>query len=315
MPKVSVIIPTYNCGLLLKESIHSVLAQSLKDFELIIVDDGSTDNTKLVIKNIGDSRIQYFYKGNGGASSARNIGLTKATGQYVAFLDADDSWPNDYLKIMTSVLDDSSEYGVAYSTVTQVWPDGKRTEFFKLKHCVSGWIAADLFNKFFVLPQTTVCRRTILQDFRFDESLKTADDYDGFLRLSLKAKFLFISKTQTIRTVRSDSLTAQASPTAIGCNKIRVLERFYYQLNGKEHISKIKALHRIGRCYNRTAKDYYKDGARKAAIYMFKKAILYNPFVVRPYWGLLRAVLISKYADEIPQWQMLEALQEVKSSV
>jgi glycosyltransferase involved in cell wall biosynthesis len=91
-PKVSVIIPTYNRANLLPRAIKSVLNQTFQDFELIVVDDGSTDNTRKVVEEFqkGDSRVKYFYKENGGPGSARNFGLKNAKGNFVIFLDSDD---------------------------------------------------------------------------------------------------------------------------------------------------------------------------------------------------------------------------------
>jgi hypothetical protein len=85
MPKVSVIIPTYNRSALLQETIDSVLRQTFNNFEVIVVDDGSTDDTSVVVKGIKDDRVLYFHKPNGGPASARNLGLSKAKGDYISF--------------------------------------------------------------------------------------------------------------------------------------------------------------------------------------------------------------------------------------
>lgn len=109
MPKVSVIIPTYNRSSLVKDAICSVLAQTELDLEVIVVDDGSTDGTCKVVEGLRDGRVNYFYKINGGAASARNLGLSKCEGEYVAFLDSDDFWPENYLEVMVSHLENNSE--------------------------------------------------------------------------------------------------------------------------------------------------------------------------------------------------------------
>jgi len=90
MPEISVIIPTYNRSSLAREAVESVLAQTFADFEVLVIDDGSTDNTKQVIESIQDNRIKYSYKDNGGVSSARNMGIGNASGAFIAFLDSDD---------------------------------------------------------------------------------------------------------------------------------------------------------------------------------------------------------------------------------
>jgi len=90
MPKVSVIIPTYNYGRFLGEALQSVLDQTFDDFDLIVVDDGSTDNTKEVVASFEDNRIKYIYQQNRGVAAAQNVGILASKGEYVALLGADD---------------------------------------------------------------------------------------------------------------------------------------------------------------------------------------------------------------------------------
>ncbi len=172
MPKVSVIIPTYNLSGLVGQAVESVLGQSVTDFELVIVDDGSTDNTREVIKKFVDKRIKYFYKDNGGVASARNFGIKNSSGDFVAFLDDDDLWPPDYLAVMLGALENSDDYGVAYCAMTQVYPDGRQVRAYRAEDCLSGWITKQLFNKSLVFCQAAVFRRQVLKDFCWDESLK-----------------------------------------------------------------------------------------------------------------------------------------------
>src|SRR4030042_4018515 len=107
MPTVSVIIPTYNYAHFLFEAVKSVLDQTYKDFELIIIDDGSTDNTKDVVDNImkKSNVIRYFYQVNQGLSAARNHGIRVAKGEYIALLDADDIWSDKFLEKMSSKIE------------------------------------------------------------------------------------------------------------------------------------------------------------------------------------------------------------------
>ena len=95
-PKVSVIIPTYNRENFVVKAIDSVLCQEFKDYEIIVVDDGSTDNTKKNLKRYGD-KIKYIYQDNSGVSVSRNTGIKYSTGEWLAFLDSDDEWMPDYL--------------------------------------------------------------------------------------------------------------------------------------------------------------------------------------------------------------------------
>jgi glycosyltransferase involved in cell wall biosynthesis len=105
-PTVSVIIPTYNNVSLIGRTIHSVLAQTFTDYELLIIDDGSTDSTASLIESIAKTHpnVRYFYKPNGGVSSARNFGLEQARGLYISFLDSDDLWDARFLEKMVSKI-------------------------------------------------------------------------------------------------------------------------------------------------------------------------------------------------------------------
>ena len=114
MPKVSVIIPTYNRAEYLPDAIDSVLAQTFRDFEVIIIDDGSTDNTREIIEKYikrYPQIIRPFYQMNSGASVARNKGIEEARGEYIAFLDSDDVWLSKKLERQVSVLERDKKIG------------------------------------------------------------------------------------------------------------------------------------------------------------------------------------------------------------
>jgi glycosyltransferase involved in cell wall biosynthesis len=304
MPKVSVIIPTYNAANWLKQSIDSVLRQIFTDYELIIIDDGSTDDTSSIVKSFDDKRIRYFHKANGGVASARNMGLDKATGEYIAFLDSDDLWPESYLEVIVLALEKASDYGLAYTAMTVSYPDGTITKHFRASDCVSGWTTCNLFNKEFIWAQASVFRKSLLDRFRWDELLKTGSDYDAFLRLSLKTPFLFVPDIEIVRRVRKDSVGMHSFSSTVNCNKLRVQERFYYRLDGKDCIPNKDAMRRIARTYMHTATCYYSQQARKASVYLFGKAFLYNPFDLRIITGLLKALMLKRKSDTVPDWQI-----------
>lgn len=106
-PLISVIIPLYNCERYIEETIQSVLNQTYENIEIIVVDDGSSDNSKEVVKRLqlNDERIKYFYQSNSGVSVARNTGMEKAIGKYIAFLDSDDLWERDKLKLQVKKIE------------------------------------------------------------------------------------------------------------------------------------------------------------------------------------------------------------------
>ena len=119
MPRVSVIIPTFNCARFLERAMQSVFAQTYVDYEMIVVDDGSTDETKDLIACRGE-KLQYLYQTNRGLPSARNLGVSKSSGEFLAYLDADDMWYPHKLERQVAYLDSHPECGFVHSDLTLV---------------------------------------------------------------------------------------------------------------------------------------------------------------------------------------------------
>ena len=136
-PRVSVVIPTYNYGHLLEQSLESVFAQTYKDYEVILVDDGSTDDTPGIAARY-EGRIRYFRKENGGPSSARNEGIRQARGPLIAFLDSDDLWLPHKLAVQTAFADAHPEYGLVYCDMQHV----SMAASYTIHTCTSGDIPA-----------------------------------------------------------------------------------------------------------------------------------------------------------------------------
>src|SRR5689334_19281127 len=124
--RTSVVIPAYNYGRYLGRAIDSALAQTRPVDEIIVVDDGSTDNTREVAESFGE-RIIYVYQKNKGLSAARNTGIRKATGDWVAFLDADDWWHPDKIKRQLEAASKDPEIGLVYTASWVVTPEGDKT--------------------------------------------------------------------------------------------------------------------------------------------------------------------------------------------
>ena len=304
MPTVSVVIPTYNRSRLVKEAIESVLEQSYTDFEILVIDDGSTDDTRPVVKNITDQRIKYFYKKNGGQSSARNLGLIKATGQYIAYLDEDDLWPPEYLEIVINQLESNKDYGATYTRVIEQHPDGTKRELSTTDRYVSGWITKYYFSSSpCLMPSATCFRKTVWEDFFWDEAIKRSPDYDVFLRISTKTQFLFVPDTYVIKRSMPDSLSSELNP--IGpIDGALTLERFYFILEGNKYVSLRLAQRKISQRYRKAAKIASSLGNIKPAILLFKKAIKYNPLDLRLYVNLIKLLLKSRKNERIADWQI-----------
>ena len=211
MPKVSVIIPTYNRASLLKEAIQSVLDQTYTDYEIIVVDDGSNDNTDEVVSKLNQSsgKVRYYYQVNSGRSAARNYGISLAKGEYVAFLDADDKFLPDKLYTEVRALEDNPDYGMAYSYSIAVDENGGRlrggSRLPRTK--LSGRIYPEmLFFKGTTITTPTVMVRTrVLSEVGgFDETMHICEDLDMWRRIARRYKVLQIEEHLSVVRYRNN---------------------------------------------------------------------------------------------------------------
>ncbi|MEC4815271.1 MAG: glycosyltransferase family 2 protein [Scytonema sp. PMC 1069.18] len=198
-PLISIVITCFNQGIYLERSVKSVLSQTYSDLECIIIDDGSTDNTKAVSQELLglDSRISYFYKENGGVSSARNFGFQQAKGTWIQFLDADDWIHEDKIRFQLSHLDGSEgENTVFYTDYERVFIDKEGNITQRVENIVGSLTKEQLIQRllipdfladspFPVLQQCLLMHRSIFQKKMFDEKLKALQDRDFPLDLLL----------------------------------------------------------------------------------------------------------------------------------
>lgn len=215
-PRVSVVIPTYNSADRVKEAIDSVLAQSYSNFEIIVVDDGSTDNTESTLRQFGE-RIRYFKQQNQGVSSARNTAIRNSRGEYVAFLDSDDIWAAEKLAAQVLVLDSDPEVGLVYCDWS-VMSGETVLQASYLNHLrpASGYVFDELIQRGFVLTSGVVVRRSCLEDVGcFDTTLTIAQDYDLWLRISYGWKIQLVDKCLLTKRSFDGSLSTNLTRTAV----------------------------------------------------------------------------------------------------
>ncbi|MGD1027444.1 glycosyltransferase family 2 protein [Candidatus Binatus soli] len=153
MSKVTVIIPTYNRAHILSQAIESVLAQTMGDFELVIVDDGSTDGTAEIVRGFSDSRIRYIQQANAGPGMARNRGVAEATSQYVSFLDSDDLWTPDKLSSCLTFLSNHPEVGGIFHDLEWRSGDEVRPSFVRAHSArMLAWLAGGSYPEGTLIP-------------------------------------------------------------------------------------------------------------------------------------------------------------------
>lgn len=222
-PLVSVIIPTYNSGPYITEALMSVFGQTYKNFEIIVVDDGSTDETKNNLHSFING-VQCIYKDNAGPASARNLGIKKSKGEYIAFLDSDDIWLPEKLKLQLGLFSMLPEIELAHSDFTYFDDRGleKKSEYSEIdKKNFGGNVFYYLVRENFVRTSSVVVKKETLKRVKlFDEELFMSEDYDLWLRITKEKRLVgYINKPLLKVRRHSNSVTEDAKKTYLWVNK------------------------------------------------------------------------------------------------
>ncbi|MFV0422319.1 glycosyltransferase family 2 protein [Oleidesulfovibrio sp.] len=226
-PAISVIIPVYNYAHMLSQALDSVKAQTWNDYEVIVVDDGSTDNTADVVSGYGDS-VRYIYKQRGGAASARNEGIRQATAGIVAFLDADDEWVPEKLAVQMAFWEANPQYDMIYCDMQHV-VRGEKVHHSYLherdyKYFGSGWKYTDLLHESFVFTPSVLVRKHCFDVVGLhDETLLTCQDLDMWLRIARSFQLGFVDEPLVIRHEHGHNNTLNAERFHL--NQIKVFLR------------------------------------------------------------------------------------------
>jgi len=198
-PFFSVIIATYNRAQFLPIAIESVLNQTFADFELLIIDDGSTDKTKDIIERYSDKRLRYTRKEHAGVSAARNTGVKLAKGAYIAFLDSDDRYRRDKLEITAAYIQNNPDYKIFHTE--EIWYRNGRLLAQKGYHQKpSGPVFKQALKLCCISISTVAIAREIFEQVGlFDEKLPACEDYDFWLRVTAAYPVLLIPEFLTIK--------------------------------------------------------------------------------------------------------------------
>lgn len=209
MPLVSVVIPTYNRADYIGETIESVLQQTYPNIEVIVVDDGSTDDTREVVRRF-EPQVRYVWQENAERGACRNHGLRLARGEYIAFLDSDDLWLPTKVAEGVEFLSANPAVGLVCTDAMQIDAEGKELRVLRARGA-SGRVTERLLQKNFVLMGTHLVRTALVRKiggFREERELSGSEDWEMWVRLSLRTDFAYLPKvTAKVRTHPANTMT------------------------------------------------------------------------------------------------------------
>jgi hypothetical protein len=286
---ISVVIPTYNRAELVVEAIESALRQTRLPDEIVVVDDGSTDDTLVALKRFGAS-VTIIAQPNRGRSAARNAGLCAARGDLIVFLDSDDLLTEDSLERRAQILETTHDVDVVYGDMFIINAAGQRVGVhrdYMPGPRPSGYIFAELALRCFILMPAMI-RRTALGEHRFDERLSQAEDYDLWRRVAAHSRFRYVETPIACYRIH-DTNTITAQPQQMQECDLEVQSRFiampaFGQLNRQEQ-----------------SRVYRSHGAKRAALghvgvarHFFARAVRKSPSSATSHALLLSSVLAPR---------------------
>lgn len=208
-PLVSVVVATYNMAPYVAGAVQSVLDQTIKDLEVHVVDDGSTDDTKEALLSVlRDPRVHYHFQENAGQTRAKNLGIRNSRGRYVGFCDADDLWLPGKLELQLAAFEDGADVGVVYTRCQRIDSKGSLLPL-KPQHEPSGWVTEELFMDNFVPFGTALVRKEALDVHGpFNESYRMGIDWELWLRLSNHYVFRCVPQVTYLYRVWSGQMSS-----------------------------------------------------------------------------------------------------------
>jgi glycosyltransferase involved in cell wall biosynthesis len=264
--KVSVVIPTYNRADLIGQTLDSVFGQTRRADQVVVVDDGSEDDTRRVLEE-WEPRILYRRIRHAGASAARNAGLEIARGAYVAFLDSDDLWETRFLERMVAVLDSAPAAGFAYCDYATF--DGRgivRRAYLPPRHKLRGSLFTRLLETDFLSTGTLLIRRECLEHTGgFDPSLEITHDWDLWLRLAHAYDAEYVD--EPLVHIRTDSAGLTRNTPLLYANNLRVLAKIRRRVTGGEQLALVRL--NVSACHRALFKHYWSAGRPGPALAHF----------------------------------------------
>ena len=277
MPKVDVIIPAYNAAHYLPIAIESVMAQTLEDWRIVLVDDGSTDNTADVVSPYLESlgkKLLYLRQPNGGLPAARNAAIRNSSAEFLALLDADDIWLPNRLQDSLKSFEGRPHVGLSYGYISRVGPDGAVIDTFAApQRNGEGRIATSIYTRAVYLPCPTITfrRRCVDEVGMFDETMRATEDRDLWLRIAQRYEVALVPHLLAYY---------RTSPTSMTTDPERMLKaqmQFIEKHSGEQGCGWTARRRALSGIYRQRAEAYALRGQFRVALGSALKALLYYP--------------------------------------
>ncbi len=284
-PSVSVVIATYNRARFLPETIESVLKQRFRDFEIIVVDDGSTDETQKVLRGYGD-KISFFYQENRGPSAARNLGIRFARGNWIAIQDSDDLCTPYHLEVLFSYADKNPNLGMVFANGAYL--DGLQhdretiiPEDKSRRLAQRGVRLADLFDKSILRLQAALISKECLEAVGgLDEELRICMDLDLGFKLFMRYPVAYLNQVVFLYRKHEGNIGRDQERRLL--ENIRVIEKLVRGFpQAEEMLGRRRIARRMGYRYYRLAKGRWKAGNKGGAAEAIRKAASLCPFSLK----------------------------------
>lgn len=268
-PQVSVLIPSYNHAHYLVHALQSVISQTYSDWEAIIIDDGSTDDTQHVAAQFADPRIRYIYQENQGLSAARNTGIRAASSDIIALLDADDVWVSDYLESMLASFEKTPEAVAVYCGFKYIDENGTEVGLPSNKVVPPGefreYYSA---NGNWLVPSGVVFRKVVAQDSGcFDESLRAVED--AYLWSKMSQRGLFIGVPRPLVGYRRHAANMSSDPQRMVSSNYQILERYHGPPQGDISTWSERKIYVYTKYFRSAATRYLAYGDLQMSAYFF----------------------------------------------
>jgi glycosyltransferase involved in cell wall biosynthesis len=280
MATVDVIIPTFNAAKYLPAALESVFSQTFDDWQILLVDDGSTDNTREVVAPFLDrfgSKIQYIKQNNRGLPAARNTAIRASTAEYLALLDADDVWLPCRLADSVKAFTGRPQVGLAYGLVTGIDPEGRLLETFEgNRRKAANNIASQIYMRKVELPCPTIMfrRRCIDEVGFFDDTMRATEDRDLWLRIALRYEVAFIPKVIAYYRLSPNSMSTD--PKRMLKAQLQFINKNY----GSRGCGLLSRQIAWARAFKQRAEAYHRQNRPRAALMSSLQALILYPLEI-----------------------------------